>query len=100
MGNTQAQFVAYLINPQDSGFLYAKIDNNYHRIVSPTTENSYVVTFDSYNEMMDDIDALKRVNEGLICYQDRNYTPYDDFKFNNLVGMLQAQGRLASPMCA
>lgn len=100
MGETQAQFVAYLVNQEEKGFLYAKVDNKFQRIVSPTTEDSYVVTFDNYNEMLGDIDALKRINEDMICYHEQNYTPFKDFNFCNLISMLQTQGRFEHRLCA
>lgn len=92
MGEQVAQFIAYLVNNEDRSYLYARVEGKYFRIASPTKEHSYVVRFHNRGEMYSDIDALKRVNDDMVCFFNKEATPYKDQKFHNLITMLRSQG--------
>lgn len=94
MQKPTSHFIAYMTDSNEKGYLYAMIDNKHYRIVSPTTEDSYVVPFESYEEMMSDIDAFKHIRDDLICINSIDFTPFNNEAVSNLSSMLSTQGRL------
>ena len=92
----QSHFIAAMMDDSGRGYVYACIEGKHYRIVSPTTEDSYVVRFNDYQEMRSDIDAIRHLHDGLICINSQDYSPFDGNKLDNLAEMLSMQGRLVA----
>lgn len=95
------QFIAYLVNEEEKGYLYASKDGEYFRVSSPTSEDSYIVIFNSRTEMLSDLRAMKCLCDDMVCFHREDLTPINFMKIRNVMTMLSSQERLSyRRMCA